>query len=80
MYKCVCKQYSEQLYADLMTHIRTRLASWTTQLAEVTDQQFISEFHKVRHARLYCILTHCRGRLWCNTSTRLAGSSRSSRI
>merc|ERR1719384_3096008 len=46
VYKCVCKQYSEQLYADLMTHIRSRLASWTTQLAEVTDQQFITEFHK----------------------------------
>ena len=22
VYKCVCKQYSEQLYADLMTHVR----------------------------------------------------------
>jgi len=46
VYKCVCKQYSEQLYADLITHIRTRMTQWSNQLASVQDDAFITEFHK----------------------------------
>ena len=46
VYKCVCKQYSEQLYADLITHIRTRLVQMSNILNDVSDNQFISEFHK----------------------------------
>jgi len=46
VYKCVCKQYSEQLYADLMTHIRSRLGQWSSHLNTVVDTDFISEFHK----------------------------------
>ena len=46
VYKCVCKQYSEQLYADLITHIRTRLVEMSKILNDVSDNQFISEFHK----------------------------------
>ena len=46
VYKCVCKQYSEQLYADLMTHVRSRLATWSSQLANVTEDKFIQEFHQ----------------------------------
>jgi len=46
VYKCVCKQYSEQLYADLMTHVRSRLAQWSVQLANVSEDSFIQEFHK----------------------------------
>jgi len=46
VYKCVCKQYSEQLYADLMTHVKTRLAQWSSQLSNVGDDKFIQEFHQ----------------------------------
>merc|ERR1712059_223629 len=46
VYKCVCKQYSEQLYADLITHIRTRMTQWSNQLTSVQDESFINEFHK----------------------------------
>lgn len=46
VYKCVCKQYSEQLYADLITHIRTRMTQWSNQLSAVQDDAFINEFHK----------------------------------
>ena len=46
VYKCVCKQYSELLYADLITHVRTRLAQWSGALSNVSDDQFIAEFHK----------------------------------
>jgi hypothetical protein len=46
VYKCVCKQYSEQLYADLMTHIRTRLGQWSGHLASVKDPAFVMEFHR----------------------------------
>ena len=35
VYKCVCKQYSEQLYADLMTHVRSRLGQWSAHLTQV---------------------------------------------
>ena len=38
VYKCVCKQYRELLYADLIT-VRTRLAQWSGALS-------IREFHK----------------------------------
>ena len=46
VYKCVCKQYSDQLYADLMTHVNTRLAQWSSNLGSVADDNFILEFHK----------------------------------
>jgi len=46
VYKCVCKQYSEQLYADLMTHVRSRLAQWASQLSNVSEDRFIQEFHQ----------------------------------
>lgn len=46
VYKCVCKQYSEQLYADLITHIRIRMTQWSNQLTVVQDEAFINEFHK----------------------------------
>jgi len=46
VYKCVCKQYSEQLYADLITHIKTRLGQWSGNLSKVQDCDFINEFHK----------------------------------
>jgi len=46
VYKCVCKQYSELLYADLITHVKTRLAQWSGALSNVSDDQFIAEFHK----------------------------------
>jgi len=46
VYKCVCKQYSEQLYMDLITHIKTRLGQWSNHLTSVEDRHFINEFHK----------------------------------
>jgi hypothetical protein len=46
VYKCVCKQYSEQLYADLMTHVKSRLGQWSAHLTQVPDTEFITEFHK----------------------------------
>ena len=45
VYKCVCKQYSDQLYADLICHMRTRLSHWTGDLNQVPDQEFILKFH-----------------------------------
>jgi len=45
VYKCVCKQYSDQLYADLICHMRTRLSQWTGDLNQVPDQEFILKFH-----------------------------------
>jgi len=46
VYKCVCKQFSEQLYADLMTHVKIRLAQWSNQLSNIGDDSFITEFHQ----------------------------------
>lgn len=46
VYKCVCKQYSEQLYGDLMLHMAGQLQRWTQHLNEVADQHFVDEFHK----------------------------------
>ena len=41
-----CKQYNEQLYADLINHVRTRLGQWTAQLSNVSEDKFIKEFHQ----------------------------------
>jgi len=46
VYKCVCKQYSEQLYLDLITFVKTRMGQWSTNLNKVEDESFINEFHK----------------------------------
>jgi len=45
VYKCVCKQFSEKLYADLINHVRTRVAEWSKLLHQVADHTFISGFH-----------------------------------
>lgn len=45
VYKCVCKQYSEKLYNDLINHVRTRVAEWSRLLQEVPDDQLIENFH-----------------------------------
>jgi len=46
VYKCVCQQFSERLYGDLINHIKTRMAQWSNQLSTVQDDSFIAEFHK----------------------------------
>jgi len=46
VYKCVCKQYSEQLYADLINHVKIRLGQWSNSLTKIEDASFITEFHK----------------------------------
>jgi len=46
VYKCVCKQYSEQLYADLINHMKTRMTQWANKLSSTPDDAFIAEFHK----------------------------------
>jgi len=46
VFKCVSTQYSEQLYSDLLNHVKTRLAQWSKYLTSVGDDAFINEFHK----------------------------------
>ena len=38
VYSCVCKQYSERLYQDLINHMRTRVAEWSKLMYQVTQQ------------------------------------------
>lgn len=45
VYKCVCKQYSEKLYQDLINHVRTRVAQWSRLMNEVPDTQLVEKFH-----------------------------------
>ena len=37
VYKCVCKQYSEKLYQDLINHVRTRVAEWSRLMHQVSQ-------------------------------------------
>jgi len=46
VYKCVCKQYSEKLYQDLINHVMTTVAEWSKHMQQVSDDQMIEEFHK----------------------------------
>ena len=47
---CVRKQYSEQLYADLMALVRTRLDQWTSRLSNVSEDKLIQEYKQYFHA------------------------------
>ena len=47
---CVRKQYSEQLYADLMALVRTRLDPWTSQLSNVSEDKLIKEYKQYFYA------------------------------
>ena len=40
VYKCVCKQFSERLYRDLLHFISTHLAGVNTGLQECVSKQF----------------------------------------
>jgi len=45
VYKCVCKQFSEKLYHDLINHVRTRVAEWSRLMHQVPDEQLVEKFH-----------------------------------
>jgi hypothetical protein len=45
VYSCVCKQYSERLYQDLIVHMRTRVAEWSKLMFQVPDNELIDTFH-----------------------------------
>jgi len=45
VYKCVCKQYSEKLYQDLINHVRTRVAERSRIMQTVPDHLLIEQFH-----------------------------------
>ncbi|XP_023339768.1 CDK2-associated and cullin domain-containing protein 1-like [Eurytemora carolleeae] len=45
VYSCVCKQYSERLYQDLINHMRTRVAEWSKLMYQVPDENLIDTFH-----------------------------------
>jgi len=36
VYKCVCKQYGDRLYQDLINHVRTKMAEWSRNLTQVS--------------------------------------------
>jgi len=46
VYKCVCKQFAERLYRDLMTKVETHLAQTVThQIADVDAKAYIEKFN-----------------------------------
>lgn len=47
VYKCVCKQYGDRLYQDLINHVRTKMAEWSRMLTLVEDAEYIDNFHKI---------------------------------
>lgn len=47
VYKCVCKQYGDRLYKDLINHVRTKMAEWSRNLSQVEDSDYIDNFHTI---------------------------------
>jgi hypothetical protein len=54
VYKCVCKQYSDRLYSDVMDHIARIVTTWADNLARAhgglepdSELPFVKEFHVV---------------------------------
>ncbi len=54
VYKCVCKQYSDRLYSDVMDHIGMIVSKWASHLSSVhadiqpeDELPFVKEFHSV---------------------------------
>lgn len=54
VYKCVCKQYSDRLYSDVMDHIGMIVGKWASHLTSVhadiqsdNELPFVKEFHSV---------------------------------
>ena len=60
VYKCVCRQDSEPLYADLMSFLTTAVSEWAENVGNVgEDEHFLEEFNRVlRHffVALGCIV------------------------
>jgi hypothetical protein len=42
VYKCVCKQFGDRLYQDLINHVRTKMAEWSRNLSQVSCQLKLS--------------------------------------
>ena len=40
VYKCVCKQYGDRLYQDLINHVRTKMAEWSRTLSQVSSSSW----------------------------------------
>ena len=53
VYKCVCTQYSDRLYSDVMEHIGNIVNRWADHLATVdqsgaeNELSFVREFYSV---------------------------------
>lgn len=54
VYKCVCKQFSDRLYSDVMEHIGVIVGQWAnslimthSRLGPEAELSFVSEFHLV---------------------------------
>ena len=52
VYKCVCKQFSDRLYSDVMEHIGEIVSQWShslviahSRLGPEAELAFVSEFH-----------------------------------
>lgn len=55
VYKCVCKQFSEKLYFDLINHIRTRIAECSRLMHDVPDDQIILKFDESLSRYLHAV-------------------------
>ena len=47
VYKCVCKQFAERLYRDLMTKVEMHLTQRTAEIADADAKTYIEKFNVV---------------------------------
>ena len=47
VYKCVCKQFAERLYRDLMTKVEMHLTQRTEEIADADAKTYIEKFNVV---------------------------------